>query len=183
MSCFLEKIWSKCGKMLRFDIFSLLCCIFERVYNLENVWQKGVSRCPCLILCWGPASANMRLGVYHSSTTDHRSFKPSHNPGKEVSLWPHFIEEAVEAQTGEVICPRTRTVIKFQAPKPPSYNMHLETLVLSCQSKLWFFKLSGGLDSVLKGIDQHFWTLCLVAEGNLGPASPSPPPSDRRQPR
>lgn len=169
--------------MLRFDIF-LYTLLYVWVYNFENVGQKGVSGCSSLVLlhthlCWGPAPAGMGLGVYLRSATDHRSFKPSHNPGKEVPLLPHFIEEAVEAQTGEVMCTRIRHVIRLQAPRPPSHIMHLEIWVLCCQSKLGFFELSGAWDCVLKGIDQHFLILNLVAEGNLDLASPRPLPNER----
>lgn len=71
------------------------------------------------------------------------------------------------------------SMIRSQAPRPHSHTLYLEIWVLRCQSKLRFFELSGALDSVLKGISQHFSSLYLVAEGNPGRTSPSPLPRER----
>lgn len=72
--------------------------------------------------------------------------------------------------------------MKFQAPRQSSHNVYLEIGILCFQSKLGFFDLLV-LWIVLKGIDQHFLILHLVAEGNLVLVSPSSTHSDRRWPR
>lgn len=157
MDFFWEKIWSKCGKMLRLDIF-LLCCMFERLI-IWKTWSKKVFQA-------APASSFYTCSFVEGllQTTNHLNLHTT--LGGKCHF--HLILQRRHLRIRQVkwLVQRQEVWLGPRLPDPVSGSMGP---MLPKQTRiLW---VSGGLDSVLKGIDQHFSTLHFVVQGNPGPTS------------
>lgn len=123
ISCFLEKIWNKCGKMLRLDIFQSTCCIILKIWS-NKVFLAAPAFYP---FCWGP-------------DTDPRSFKPSHN------LYLIY-KGGTWGSDREMACPRQEVWLGPRFPNLILISCTWKYESYAVKANWGFFELSGGLDS------------------------------------